>query len=55
LTVQLVRNTYKFKSGTRQRRQLEASQLVSDFDQTVEQIKKLEAPKPKRVRKGDAK
>jgi len=37
-----------------QRRQLEASQSTSDFDQTVEQIKKLEAPKPKHIRKGTA-
>jgi hypothetical protein len=55
LTVELVSKTYKFESSERKRRQLEASQPVSDFDQTVEQIRKLEAPKTKRVRKGDAK
>jgi hypothetical protein len=36
-------------------RQIEAGQPVSDFDRTVEQIKKLGATKPKRVRRGDAK
>lgn len=55
LTVELVSKTYKFDSNEEQRRQLEASQHVSDFDRTVEQIKRLEAPKPKRVRKGDVK
>jgi hypothetical protein len=55
LTVKLVSKTYKFNPHEEQRRQLEASQPVSDFDQTVEQIRKLEAPKPKRVRKEDAK
>jgi hypothetical protein len=45
----------QFAQFEEQRRQLEASQPVSDFDQTVEQIRKLEDPKPKRVRKGDAK
>jgi len=55
LTVELVSKTYKFNSNEEQRLQLEASQPVSDFDRTVEQIRKLEAPKPKRVRKGDAK
>lgn len=55
LTVELVSKTYKFDSNEEQRRQLEACQPVSDFDQTVEQIRKLEAPKTKRVRKGDAK
>jgi hypothetical protein len=45
----------QFAQFEEQRRQLEASQPVSDFDRTVEQIKKLEAPKTKRVRKGDAK
>jgi hypothetical protein len=34
-------------------RQIESSQPVSDFDRTVEQIKKLGAGKPKRVRKGE--
>ena len=43
----------QFAQFEEQRRQLEASQTVSDFDQTVEQIKKLEAPRPKRVRKGE--
>jgi hypothetical protein len=42
----------QFAQFEEQRHQLEASQPVSDFDQTVEQIKKLEAPRPKRVRKG---
>ena len=41
----------QFAQFEEQRRQLEASQPVSDFDKTVLQIKKLEAPKPKRVRK----
>jgi len=45
----------QFAQFEEQRRQLEASQPVSDFDRTVEQIKKLGAPKTKRVRKGDAK
>jgi hypothetical protein len=43
----------QFAQYEEQRRQLEASQTVSDFDQTVEEIKKLGAPKPKRVRKGE--
>jgi len=55
LTVELVSKTYKFDSNEEQRLQLEASRPVSDFDRTVEQIKKLSAGKPKRVRKGDAK
>ncbi len=38
-----------------QRRQLEAEGATSDFDQTVEQIKKLNAPKPRDARKGDEK
>ena len=42
----------QFAEYEEQRRKLEASQPVSDFDQTVEHIKKLEAPKLKRVRKG---
>ncbi len=41
----------QFAQYEEQRRQLEASQSISDFDQTVEQIKKLEASKPKHVRK----
>jgi hypothetical protein len=45
----------QFAEFEEQRRQIEASQPVSDFDQTVEQIKKLGAGKPKRVRKGDLK
>jgi len=45
----------QFAQFEEQRRQLEASQPVSDFDQTVDQIKKLEAPRPKRVRKGEKK
>jgi hypothetical protein len=43
----------EFAQFEEQRRQLEATQATSDFDQTVEQIKKLEAPKTKRVRKGE--
>ena len=42
----------QFVEYEEQHRQLEASQPTSDFDQTVEHIKKLEAPKPKHVRKG---
>ena len=42
----------QFAQYEEQRRQLEASQPVSDFDRTVEQIKQLGAFKPKRVRKG---
>ena len=45
----------QFAQFEEQRRQLEASQPVSDFDRTVEQIKKLGAGKPKRVHKGDTK
>jgi hypothetical protein len=55
LTVQLVSNTYQFVSREILRRQIESSQPVSDFDRTLEQIKKLGAGKPKRVRKGDLK
>jgi hypothetical protein len=55
LTVELVSKTYKFNPHEEQRRQLEASQPFSDFDPIVKQIERLEAPKPKRVRKGDAK
>jgi len=44
----------QFAQLEEQRRQIEASQPVSDFDRTVDQIKKLGAGKPKRVRKGDA-
>jgi hypothetical protein len=43
----------QFAQFEEQRRQIELSQPVSDFDRTVEQIKKLGAAKPKRVRKGD--
>ena len=43
----------QFANYEEQRRQIEASQPVSDFDKTVEQIKKLGAPKPTRVRKGE--
>ena len=43
----------QFDQFEEQRRQIESSQPVSDFDRTVEQIKKLGAGKPKRVRKGD--
>ena len=44
--------TVQSETSRQQSRQLEASQPVSDFDRTVEQIRKLGAPKPKRVRKG---
>jgi hypothetical protein len=43
----------QFAQYEEQRRQLEASQPASDFDRTVEQIKRLEDPKAKRVRKGE--
>lgn len=49
LTVELVSNTYQFNSANCQ---LEASQSAGDFDQSVERIRKLEAPNPDRVRKG---
>lgn len=52
LTVELVSNTYRFDFGGGQRLKLEAAQPTSDFDKTVEHIKQLAAPKPKRVRKG---
>ncbi len=55
LPVQISHARAQFAQYEEQRRQLEASQPVSDFDRTVEQIKKLGAPKPKRVRKGDEK
>jgi hypothetical protein len=45
--------TVQSEISRQQHRQLEASQPVSDFDQTVEQIKRLGASKPKRVRKGE--
>ena len=41
-----------FARYERQRRQLEASHAISNFDRTVEQIKQLGAPRPKRIRKG---
>jgi hypothetical protein len=40
----------QFAQYDEQRSQLEAAQPVSDFDQTVEQIKQLDAVKPKRIR-----
>jgi hypothetical protein len=52
LPVQISHARAQFAQYEEQRRQLEASQPVSDFDRTVEQIKKLGAPTPKRVRKG---
>ena len=52
LPVQISYARAQFAHYEEQRRQLEGSQPVSDFDRTVEQIKKLGAPKPKRVRKG---
>ncbi|TCK75872.1 hypothetical protein [Acidipila rosea] len=45
--------TVQSEISRQQRRQLETSQPVSDFDRTVEQIKQLGAPKPKSVRKGE--
>jgi hypothetical protein len=45
--------TVQSEISRQQRRQIEASQPVSDFDRTVEQIKKLGAPISKRVRKGE--
>jgi hypothetical protein len=45
----------QFAQYEEKRRQLEAETATSDFDQTVEQIKKLNAPTPRRTRKGDAK
>jgi len=45
----------QFAQYEEQRRQIQAAQPTSDFDQTVEQIKKLTAANPKRVRKGDTK
>ncbi len=42
----------QFAQYEEQRRQIEASQPVSDFDRTVEQIQQLGAPKPKHIRKG---
>jgi hypothetical protein len=44
----------QFAEFEEQRRQIESSQPVSDFDRTVEQVKKLGAGKSKRVRKGDS-
>ncbi len=44
--------TVQSEISRQQRRQLEASQPVSDFDRTVEHIKQLGAPKPERIRKG---
>jgi hypothetical protein len=44
----------QFAQFEEQRRRIESSQPVSDFDQTVEQIKKLGTGKSKRVRKGGA-
>ena len=52
LPVQISHAHAQFAQYEEQRRQLETSQPASDFDRTVEQIKKLEAPRPTRVRKG---
>lgn len=52
LPVQISLARAQFAQYEEQRRQLEASQPVSDFDRTVEQIKKLGATRPTRVRKG---
>ena len=41
----------QFAQYEEQRRQIASTQAVSDFDQTVEKIKKLGAGKPKRARK----
>ena len=43
----------QFVQYDEKRRALEASHPASDFDRTVEQIKKLAAPKSKHVRKGE--
>ncbi|MFZ0963276.1 MAG: hypothetical protein WAO35_20645 [Terriglobia bacterium] len=43
-----------FAQYEEQRCQFESTQPISDFDQTVEQIKKLRLAKPTRVRKGAA-
>ena len=51
LLVQIAHARAQFAQYEEQRRQLEDGQPVSDFDRTVDQIKKLGAPKPKRVRK----
>ena len=51
-SVQISHARPHFAQYEEQRRQLEASQPVSDFDRTVEQIKQLGAPRPQRVRKG---
>ena len=51
-SVQISHARARFAQYEEQRRQPEASQPVSDFDRTVEQIKQLEVPRPKRVRKG---
>ena len=40
----------QFAQYEEQRHQLEASQPTSDFDRTVERIKRLDAPMPKRIR-----
>lgn len=42
----------QYEQYEKQRHQLEASQPVSGFDQIIEHMKNLEAPKPKRTRKG---
>lgn len=45
----------QFAQYEERRRQIALTQAVSDFDQTVEKIKKLGAAKPKRARKEDKK
>jgi hypothetical protein len=45
----------QFAQYEEQRHQIEATQPSSDFDLTVEKVKKLSAVNPKRVRKGDTK
>ena len=55
LPVQISHARAQFAQYEDQRRQLEASQPVSDFDRTVEQIKKLEAPRSKQTHKSKGK
>lgn len=52
LHVQISHARAQFAQYEEQRSQLATSQPDSDFDRSVEQIKKLAAPKPKRIRKG---
>jgi hypothetical protein len=45
----------QFAAYEEQQRELEESTPISDFDQTIEEVKKLGAGSPKRVRKGEPK